>query len=77
MKCKYGEDNMVLSQDECIWHCPHCGYEQFAPRTFYNQMKKLLTKKVSERYKTKEDFIKTYDPCVSAILSRVWDKVKK
>ena len=40
MKCKYGKDNMVLSKDEFLWHCPHCGYEKFAPRSAYNFLKK-------------------------------------
>lgn len=40
MKCKYGNDIMVLNEDEYLWYCPHCGYEKFASRSAYNQLKK-------------------------------------
>ncbi len=70
MRCKYGKDNMVLNEDECIWRCYHCGYEKFATRRFYNEMLKQ-----AKKYNTKKDFIKEYDSCVSKIISRAWDKI--
>ena len=70
MKCKYGNDNMVLNKDECLWHCSHCGYEKFAIRSFYNVMKNE-----AKNYKSKEEFVKGYDDCVSGLVARAWDRV--
>jgi DNA-directed RNA polymerase subunit M/transcription elongation factor TFIIS len=69
MKCKNGNDNMYLNKDECMWHCPHCGYEKFAPRTFYNAMKIQAKNETN-----KEKFVKDYDKCVQSIVERAWDK---
>ena len=69
MKCKYGNQNMYLNEDECIWHCSHCGYEKFAIRSFYNAMKKE-----AKNYSTKNKFIAAYDKSVSEIISKAWDK---
>ena len=69
MKCKNGKDNMWLNEDECMWHCPHCGYEKFARRRFFNEMVKQ-----AKDYKSKEEFVSTFAECVSDIISRAWDK---
>ena len=53
MKCKYGNDNMILNKDECLWHCAHCGYEKFATKTFYNAMKLQ-----AKYHKDKNEFVK-------------------
>jgi len=72
MKCKYGNDNMILDKEECFWYCPHCGYEKFAPRTFYNAMKTE-----AKNYKSKEEFVKSYADCVSDLVGRAWDKTNQ
>jgi len=72
MKCKYGKDNMVLNKNECMWHCPHCGYEKFAPRTFYNAMKIE-----ARNYKSKEKFMSSYAKCVQNLVARAWEKSAK
>ena len=72
MKCKNGKDNMYLNTDECMWNCPHCGYEKFAPRTFYNAMKLQ-----AKNYKSKEDFVSAFDDCVKELVARAWDKANQ
>jgi len=69
MKCKNGRDNMVLNRDECMWFCPHCGYEKFATRTFYNAMKIE-----ARNYKSKEEFVNSYAKCVQDLVARAWEK---
>lgn len=71
MKCKNGNDNMYLNKEECMWRCSHCGYEKFAPRTFYNAMKLEAID-----HKDKQKFVKSYAKCVQSIVARAWDKTK-
>jgi len=70
MKCKYGNENMYLIKEECLWHCPHCGYFQFAPRTFYNQMKVEAPK-----HDNKKEFVEMWAESVWGIVASAWDKV--
>ena len=73
MKCKYGNDNMVLCRDEYIWHCPHCGYEKFAKRSAYNDLV-VIAKKYIEQGRTLESFKNTYYDNLREPAIRAWSK---
>jgi hypothetical protein len=75
MKCKYGNDNMVLSKDEYIWHCPHCGYEKFATRSAYNELKREAQNFTGNL----QEFLDRYtgDDCVQILATRAWSKTNQ
>lgn len=73
MKCKYGNDTMVLSKDEYLWYCPHCGYEKFAVRSAYNQLKKEA--RIFEG--DLQSFLNSHVDSVRELAIRAWSKTNQ
>jgi len=74
MKCKYGDDNMILSKDEFLWHCPHCGYEKFATRSAYNCIKTEAKKAIKSNEITCGNFIEHWNNDLRDMAFRAWGK---
>ena len=73
MKCKYGNDNMVLT-DEFLWHCPHCGYEKFASLIAYNFIKSEAKKALKSNAVTCGNFVEYWNDSLRDMAFRAWSK---